>query len=44
MPVIPSSVTEYATVRKALTNFQASWQQLNQVCDEGVYQIVGDIV
>ena len=49
LPVIPSSVTEYATVRKALTKFQASQQQLNQdtmpiVCDEGVYQIVVDIV
>lgn len=49
LPVIPSPVTEYATVRKALTNFQTSRQQLKQdtmpvVCDEGVYQIVVDIV
>ena len=49
LPVIPSPVTEYATVCKALTNFQASRQQLNHdttitVCNEVVYQIVGDIV
>jgi len=49
MPVILSPVTEYAIVRKALTKFQASRQQLNQdtmiiVCDEGVYQIVGNIL
>ena len=49
LPVIPSPVTEYATVHKALTNFQASQQQLKQdvmatVYDEGVYHIVVDIV
>ncbi len=49
LPVIPSPVTECATVRKALTNFQATRQQVNQdtmaiVSDEGVYHIVVDIV
>jgi len=31
LPVIPSPVTEYATVGKALTNFLVSRQQLNQL-------------
>jgi len=49
MPVIPSPMTKYVTVCKELTNFQASRQQLNRdtmliVCDQGVYQIVGDTV
>ena len=49
LPVIPSPVTEYATVRKALNNFQIARQQLKQdsiaiVCDEGVYHTVVDIV
>ena len=49
LPVIPFPVTEYATVRKALTNFQACRQKLNQdtmaiVSDEGVYHIVVNIV
>ena len=30
LPLILSPVTEYATVRKSLTNFQACRQQLNQ--------------
>ena len=49
LPVIPSPVTEYATVRKALQNFQACRKQLNQdtiavVSDEGVYHTVIDII
>ena len=49
LPVIPSQVTEYATVRKALQNFQACRKQLNQdtiaaVSDEGVYHTVVDII
>ncbi len=48
LPVIPSPVTEYATVRQSLTNFQASQRQLNQdtmaiVSDEGVFHISVDI-
>ena len=42
-------MTEYATVRKTITNFLASWQQMNQdnmalVSDDDVYHIVVDIV
>ena len=49
LPIIPSQVTEYATVRKALQNFQACRKQLNQgtiaaVSDEGVYHTVVDII
>ncbi len=49
LPVVPHPVTDYATVRKSLTNFQCSRQQLNQeimpvVSDEGVFHIVVDIV
>jgi hypothetical protein len=49
LPMIPKPVTEYATVRKALTNFQSVRQQLNQnilpvFCDEGVFQIVTEVV
>ena len=49
LPVIPSPVTSYATVYKALQNFQKVRHQLNPtqtaipvVCDEGVYHIVMD--
>ena len=47
--VIPSPVTEYATIRKALQNFQACRKQLNQdtiavVSNEGVYHTVIDII
>ena len=51
LPAIPSPVTEYATVRKSLENFQSVRQQLNPsqalipvFCDEGVYHTVVDIV
>ncbi len=49
LPVIPSPVTDYATVRKALTHFQSVRSQLDQVtlpvfCDEGVFHTVADIV
>ena len=49
LPTIPSPVTEYATVRKALTNFQSCRKQQNQesiavVSDEGVFRIVVDII
>ena len=42
LPMIPKPVTEHATVRKALTNFQSVCQQLNQAVlpifsDEGVF-------
>ncbi len=42
LPVIPSPVTDYATVRTALTTFQSVRVQLDQVtlpvfCDEGVF-------
>ena len=50
-PVIPSPVTDYATVRKSLQNFQSVRKQLNPsqpaipvFCDEGVYHTVADIV
>ena len=48
-PVIPSPVTECATVRKAVTNFHACRQQLNQdtmaiVSNEDVYHFVVNIV
>ena len=49
LPVLPHPVTEYGTVRKPLTNFQACRQKLNQVImpivsDKGVFHIVVDIV
>ncbi len=49
LPMIPKPVTEYATVRKALTNFQSVRQQLNQsilpvFSDEGVFQVVTEVV
>ena len=51
LPVIPKPVTQYATVYKALQNFQSVRLQLNPsqtaipvVCDEGVYHIVMDIL
>ena len=49
LPVIPSPVTEYAAVRKALQNFQSCRKQLNQdtlavVSDEGVHHTVVDII
>ena len=51
MPVIPSPVTDYATVRKALENFQSVRHQLNPTqslipifCDEGVYHTVADLM
>lgn len=51
MPVIPSPVTDYATVRKSLQNYQSVRRQLNPsqslmpvACDEGVYHTVADIM
>ena len=49
MPVIPHPVTEYATVRKSMTNFQSIRAQLKQpimpvFCDEGVYHLMIDII
>ena len=49
LPVLPEPVTEYATVRKSLTNFQSVRKQLGQdvipvFCGEGVYQFVMDIM
>ncbi len=48
-PIIPSPVTGYATVQKALTNFQTCRQQLSMgtmavVSDEGVFHLFFDIV
>ena len=49
LPIIPTPVTDYATVPKALTNFQTCCQQLSMsimavVSDEGVFHLVVDIV
>ena len=49
LPVIPSPVTDYATVRKALMNLQNVCTQLSQTtipvfCDEGVFHTVADIL
>ena len=51
LPAIPSPVTNYATVRKSLENFQSVRKQLNPsqtlipvFCDEGVYHTLADIV
>ena len=47
--MIPAPVTDYATVRTALTNLQRIRQQLSQThipifCDEGVFHTVADIL
>ena len=49
LPVIPHSVTSYSTVYSALRNFEDMRKQLGQeyfpvVADEGVYQVIMDIV
>ena len=51
LPMIPSPVTDYATVYKALQNFQSVRCQLNPsqsiipvFCDEGVFHTVADIL
>ena len=51
LPMIPSPVTDYATVRKSLQNFQSVRRQLNPsqsvfpvFCDEGVFHTVADIL
>ena len=51
LPMIPSPVTDYATVRKALMNFQSVRHQLNSsqsvipvFCDEGVFHTLADIL
>ena len=49
LPMIPKPVTEYATVRKTLTNFQSVRQQLKQAIlpvfsDEGLFQVVTEVV
>lgn len=49
LPVVPSTVTDYATVRKALSKFQSARQQLQQdimpvVSDDGVFHTVVDIL
>lgn len=49
MPVLPHPVTEYATVRKSLQNFQSVRRQLGQnimpiFSDEGVFHIVVDVL
>ena len=50
LPVIPSPVTDYATVYTALKNFQNVRGRLNNqpvfpvFCDEGVFHNVADIV
>jgi hypothetical protein len=51
LPMIPSPVTDYATVYKALQNFQSVRRQLNPsqsiipvFCDEGVFHTVADIL
>ena len=46
--VIPRPITERATVRHCLTNFQSVRRQMNQAsmavwCDEGVFSIAADI-
>ena len=48
LPVIPRPITESATVRHCLTNFQSVRRQLNQAsmaiwCDEGVFTPAVDI-
>ena len=48
LPVVPRPITERATVRHCLTNFQSVRKQLNQAskavwCDEGVFAIACDI-
>lgn len=48
LPVIPKPITERATVRHCLTNFQSVRRQLNQTsmviwCDEGVFSPAADI-
>ena len=48
LPVIPQPITEHATVKHALTNFQSIRKQVNQKsmvvwCDEGVFYISADI-
>lgn len=51
LPMIPSPVTDYATVCKALQNFHSGRCQLNPsqsifpvFCDEGVFHTVADIL
>ena len=49
LPVIPHSVTNYSTVYSALRNFKDMRKQLGQqsfpvISDEGVYQVIMDIV
>lgn len=49
LPLLPSPVTEYATVYTALKNFQNVLEQLQQpkmavTCDEGVYHIAREIM
>lgn len=51
LPMIPSPVTDYATVRKVLQNFQSVRHQLNPsqsvipvFCGEGVFQTLADIL
>ncbi|KAH3803977.1 hypothetical protein DPMN_132249 [Dreissena polymorpha] len=48
LPVLPRPITERATVRHCLTNFQSVRRQLNQKsltiwCDEGVFALAADI-
>ena len=48
LPVIPRPITERATVRHCLNNFQSVRRQLNQEllavwCDEGVFALAADI-
>ena len=48
LPVIPKPITERATVRHCLTNFQSVRRQLNQEsmaiwCDKGVFAPAADI-
>ena len=51
MPLVPSPVTDYATERKGLQNFQSVRRQLNSsqsiipvFCDSGVFHTVADII
>ena len=48
LPVVPRPITERATVRHCLNNFQSVRRQLNQKsmavwCDEGVFALAADI-
>ncbi|KAL8562889.1 hypothetical protein ACOMHN_004581 [Nucella lapillus] len=48
IPVVPRPITQRATVRHCLTNFQSCRRQVNQAsmavwCDEGVFAVAADV-